>query len=596
MQAATAAVTGATWTANDAEVNAIWDGSFEHDYSGQSGNVQPIGWYRNEGTYTGDGYNVRYVTVPSGVEGNTSGHGLFGKFTMQYGKESGYTLPLKEGYYKLSFSYGGYGEQGERIVKLIGDSEMTIATVKAKNNQANTKADAYTAFSQVIKVPAAGNYVLSFYRQNTTSQNQIAVVDIKLFRATTEDLKPMLAEEITTAGKIDTEHNVGTAAFQIPAAAVTALTSEITAAQAVYDDAEATADEVSDAIADLQAAEAIELNTPDPAQAYHLVFNCDGHTATGNALTLIPNPSQTQGLYGLKYLAPANVNLAQAFYFVHTTGNKYKVYAVDTDGNDRYITTQAEGYGTTWYEGIRTITDAGKAMEIEIRPNGEGLYLLWNTGANKALAHNGTNNNDLFTNNTANFQFVATTKPSIDINTTALGWATTMLPFAVAELPEGVKAYTCAAVNGTTLVLNEVTELEANKPYIIEGEWVETLTGDAQGQELTYTEGLLTGTYAEIDAINGTYILQKQDEKVAFYHVNTDVAQPKVPANRCYLTYSADPGVKMFILEDMATGVNLVPGEGVTVNGSEIYNLAGQKLSKTQKGVNIIGGKKVIIK
>ena len=110
-------------------------------------------------------------------------------------------------------------------------------------------------------------------------------------------------------------------------------------------------------------------------------------------------------------------------------------------------------------------------MEIEVRPNGDGLYLLWNTGADKAIAHNGNDNNDLFTNNTANFQLIATTKATVAVNTTEAGWGTVMLPFALNKLPEDVKAYTCAAVEGTTLTLTEATALEANKPYIIEGAW-----------------------------------------------------------------------------------------------------------------------------
>ena len=383
----------------------------------------------------------------------------------------------------------------------------------------------------------------------------------------------------TTEGNVDyatdaiPTANIGNDAFQIK--------------QNAIDDANALVQgtaTVEDVVAAYEAV--TTLNVPDATQAYNLVFNCEGHSATGNALTLIPNPAQTQGLYGLKYLAPANVNLAQAFHFVHTTGNKYKVYAVDTDGNDRYLTTQAEGYGTTWYEGIRTTDDAAKAMEIDIRPNGEGLYLLWNTGANKPLAHNGSTNNDLFTNNTANFQFMETTKPSIAVNTTAAGWGTVILPFAVASLPEGVKAYTCAAVDGATLTLEAVNALEANKPYIIEGAWNATVTGDAQGTAMNYTDGLLTGVYAREAAKNDTYILQKQGDKVGFFKVNTDEAQPDVPANHAYLTAPAGVRPAVFLLDAEATAINAI--NALTAGQAEIYNANGVKQNRLQKGINII--------
>lgn len=385
----------------------------------------------------------------------------------------------------------------------------------------------------------------------------------------------------TTEGNVDyataaiPTENIGNKAFQYSQDAIDAVNALV--------QGEATVEDVENAY------EAVTtLNVPDEEQAYNLVFNCEGHSATGNALTLIPNPEQTQGLYGLKYLAPANVNLAQAFYFVHTTGNKYKVFAVDTDGNDRYITTQAEGYGTTWYDGIRTIDDASKAMQIEIRPNGEGLYLLWNTGANKAIAHNGTNNNDFFTNNTANFQFIETTNPSIEINTTAAGWGTVMLPFAVAELPEGVKAYSSNQVkaSGNYLELIEVDALEANKPYLIEGEWNEIVTGDAQGTALTYTDGLFTGVYADQKAPADSYVLLKKNEKVGFYKVVAD-NEPTVKANHAYLTVPAVGARDAFFFGDgETTAISAL--KALTEGNAEIYNTNGVRIPSLQKGMNII--------
>lgn len=382
--------------------------------------------------------------------------------------------------------------------------------------------------------------------------------------------------------------NIGTGAFQYSQAAIEGANALVQGTASVPD-VEAAYEAVT------------TLNVPAATQAYNFVFNCEGHSANGNALTLIPNPSQTQGLYGLKYLTPANVNLAQAFYFVHTTGNKYKVFAIDTDLNERYITTQAEGYGTTWYEGIRTIDDASKAMEIEIRPNGEGLYLLWNTGANKAIAHNGDDNNDMFTNNTANFQFVETSKPSITINTTAAGWGTVMLPFA-ATLP-GVTAYTCAGVkeNGKTLEIVEVESsdpgvcvLEPNKPYIIEGNVKVDLTGDAQGTTLEVKVGWLTGVYASQLAPAGSYVLQKNNDVVGFYQVADAADKPTVPANHAYLTVPSEvKALAFFFDEGTATAIQSV-FNGVAAG--EIYDLSGRKLNKLQKGVNIVNGKKVMVK
>ena len=462
---------------------------------------------------------------------------------------------------------------GDKSKYLVVSMTNSIGTETAKVSSDDETVN--TAWNSIeYKFTNTGDYAYVQFRARWLA-NSLSFDDFYLQEVTSDE----------TVGNVDyataaiPTSNIGTGAFQYSQDAIDAANALVQGT--------ATVEDVENAYAAVTT-----LNAPDADQAYNLVFNCEGHTATGNALTLIPNPSQTQGLYGLQYKAAANVNLAQAFYFVHTTGNKYKVYAVDTDGNDRYITTQAEGYGTSWYEGIRTITDASKAMEIEIRPNGEGLYLLWNTGANKALAHNGNSNIDLFTNNTANFQFVETSKPSITINTTAAGWGTVMLPFAVAaeDVPEDVTVYTCSTADGAKLTLAPVDALEANKPYIIEGAWNETLTGDAQGTALTYTDGLLTGVYASQPAPNNSYVLAKIDEKVGFYKVNNE-SKPTVGANHAYLT-APDAEVKAFFF-DNETGIRSIENE---TKDAKIFNLAGQRVSKAQKGLYIIGGKKILVK
>jgi hypothetical protein len=165
-----------------------------------------------------------------------------------------------------------------------------------------------------------------------------------------------------------------------------------------------------------------------------------------------------------------------------------------------------------------------------------------------------------------------------------------MFPFAVAELPEGVKAYTCDAVEGSTLTLTEVDALEANKPYIVEGAWNATLTGDAQGTALTNTVGLLTGVYADTQAPVASYVLQNQGGNVAFYLVE-DGAQPTAGANHAYLTVAS--GVKAFFLGEVETAIQSLQAAG---EGRAIYNLSGQRVQKAQRGVYVVNGKKVVVK
>ncbi len=70
-----------------------------------------------------------------------------------------------------------------------------------------------------------------------------------------------------------------------------------------------------------------------------------------------------------------------------------------------------------------------------------------------------------------------------------------------------------------------------------------------------------------------------------------------VAEGKAYLEV-AKPGVKGFAFSfaDQADGINEVNGQWSTANGQSIYNLAGQRIQKMQKGINIVNGKKVVLK
>ena len=418
------------------------------------------------------------------------------------------------------------------------------------------------------------------------------------FTLTYNGVKPMLAEAITEANAIyNNGANVGAGVFQIPAAAGTAFSNSISTAQGVYDNSGATASEVLTACDNLEDAVTTflgtEINEPAEGQLFNVILTFSGYQYDQKAMTYIANGRTDHGNYNIQYKEAANQNLAQAFTFTKVEGSKYKMSQIDADGNVRYISTGVPYSGNT--SQIRTTTDADKALLVEVIPtNTEGVWNLKNTEANQFI---GSQDVGVFTvNSHIDFNIVETTKPSIAINTTAAGYGTTMLPFAVASLPEGVKAYTCAEVSGNTLTLDEVTALEANKPYIIEGAWEANLTGDAQGTALTYTDGLLTGVYAQTDAPVGSYVLQNLNDVVGFYKVaEGEGKQPKVGANHAYLTVPSEARALYF---NNATAIRAI--EALTSGEAEIYNAAGARQNSLQKGVNIIkqGGKtvKVMVK
>ena len=390
--------------------------------------------------------------------------------------------------------------------------------------------------------------------------------------------------------------NSGDAAFQLPAAGVKAYSDVLTAAQTAHDASNATLETIAAAKSALEAAiatyQALEINAPEDGQLFNVVLTYDGWTYDNKAMTFIAGGRADAGNYSISYQAEANQNLAQAFTFTKVEGNNYKMSQIDADGEVRYMCTGKV------YEGgndnqIRTTINADDAMLVTVIPTAtEGVWNLKNVAANQYI---GSQDNGVYTvNSHIDFQLVETQKPSITINTKAAGWGTVMLPFAVTEIPEDVKVYSCAEANGASLTLVEVYALKANKPYIIEGKWEADLTGDAQGTALTYTEGLLTGTYAKMAAPNGCYILQKQGEKVGFFKVDTSVNTPNVGANRAYLTAPAGSEIKAFDLGGDTDGINSLVND---LQNGDIYDLAGRKVQRMQKGnVYIVNGKKVVVK
>ena len=170
-------------------------------------------------------------------------------------------------------------------------------------------------------------------------------------------------------------------------------------------------------------------------------------------------------------------------------------------------------------------------------------------------------------------------------------YGTFCAPFTVA-LPEDVKVSTITAANGNELVFEPVAGnvVLANTPVLVEAFAAESLSVSGVYAKGTPDAGLLTGVYENTPAPVGSYVLQKLD-KVGFYLV-AEGNQPTVGANRCYLTVPA-AGVKAFFLNGGdATGISNVDAN-VEANEA-IYNLAGQRINKLQKGINIINGKKIL--
>ena len=87
--------------------------------------------------------------------------------------------------------------------------------------------------------------------------------------------------------------------------------------------------------------------------------------------------------------------------------------------------------------------------------------------------------------------------------------------------------------------------------------------------------------------------INPENDQIGFYRRNEDGAAFAMPANKAYLAISST-GVKGYSLNDVVNGIKVV--ETTETESKAIYNLAGQRVSKMQKGIYVVNGKKVLVK
>ena len=107
--------------------------------------------------------------------------------------------------------------------------------------------------------------------------------------------------------------------------------------------------------------------------------------------------------------------------------------------------------------------------------------------------------------------------------------------------------------------------------------------------DATLQNGLLCGTYKAVSAPLGSYVLQKQNDQTGFYHVEGEIP---VGAFRAWLCAPASSVKAFYLGPGGATGISLTQA----LSDEAIHNVAGQRIGKLQKGVNIVGGKKLIVR
>ena len=193
-------------------------------------------------------------------------------------------------------------------------------------------------------------------------------------------------------------------------------------------------------------------------------------------------------------------------------------------------------------------------------------------------------------------------------------FSTLILPINYA-FPSTWSVYSCSAADeNDVLTLSTVTSggSPKNTPFIVEYTDEATMpTAEApktyqfigysngaatENQTSGWLTGVLTAGGATVPTNSYALAVNKTTGKQGFYKTDGTVTCPQY---KCYLTVPAEDAAPKALFfpggEGQQTGIENVFGgdENGTVT---IYNLAGQRLNKLEKGINIVNGRKVLVK
>lgn len=332
---------------------------------------------------------------------------------------------------------------------------------------------------------------------------------------------------------------------------------------------------------------------------YNIIMAKEGLGWTGNAVTFTYSEGNENN-YAMAYSEkPGESNFNQAVYFDLNADNDLYMYIIDAEGKKWYVTDGTRvGSTVAWAGSQIRMTDVEEdAMPIDIEPSlsKEGVCELFNIWTGEHIGSTG-NNGFYCSNDNYELAIKPAAKKEIEIKVAKYG--TVILPADDSNGLLSVKFYSVNSLENNELVLTEEDgDLKANTPYIVENlntieDAFVQLEKYANAFKSSYTNGLLTGVFADTEAPTGSYVLQKQNDKIAFYAVSAE--DPiTVPAGKAYLTDPANTEAKAISFPS-ATAIKAI--DALTSGSAKIYDVNGREINKLQKGINIVNGVKVLVK
>lgn len=224
-----------------------------------------------------------------------------------------------------------------------------------------------------------------------------------------------------------------------------------------------------------------------------------------------------------------------------------------------------------------------------------------------------------FTNNA---EYITTKATYTRKSVTAGNWCSLCLPFDC-EIPEGVSVYAFVEMKSDAVVFSEVETVTAGVPYVFKSEAGGDVTFSAENAlikteaDLNKVSEVTNGEFVFCGALRG-YSFKENDKWSMtwtgdkYYGIDSEsntfkrlfvMADNTKLNSECWPHHafiksngrSSAPTLKVIGGgDDGTTGIGGMTTEEVKTDA--IYNLNGQRMAAPRKGINIINGKKVIIK
>ena len=276
---------------------------------------------------------------------------------------------------------------------------------------------------------------------------------------------------------------------------------------------------------------------------------------------------------------------------------EFVIYGPDANGN--YAIYDADkGYlyaassGSNYLKSQDKINDNGK-WSIDIDNEGVASIIAQGTNTRNVMQYN--SGSALFScygsasqSPVYLYEKVGESAPTETVHVTSAKYATYCSENALDFSNTGLTAY-IATLENTTVSFEEVTKVPAYTGVLLKANAAGDFTVNVATTVDDVTGNAFIGVTKETSEEAGIFVLMNGNSGVGFYKAENAFT---VGAHTAYLP-ALPSASRNFIAIDEATAIKTI--ESKQQNG-EIYNLAGQRVKSAQKGLYIIGGKKVVIK